>query len=219
MSNRKRVRWEEENARAVPLTTDGGNHNILTHVAKNITRDNIPGMTMEIGIRAGGGSAAIMKGLLGDQKRTHIGLDPYGSIDYEYTEDRIVEDAYPNRFRDAAIPALYDFCAGSNVNFLFFQMTDTQFFKRFSDGVPLYDGKEYIENTYSLVYFDGPHTLKTVMAETKFFEPRTKKGAAFVYDDVEGFYNHSKIKEYLEQKGWKQFFADKEKTVYHKMKE
>lgn len=212
----RRTRWSNEDYQVIPFSTDGGDYTPLLKAAQYV-RD-VPGMSMELGVRAGGGSKAIIDGLRGTNK-THIALDPYGSIDYEYTNDVIIEEAYPNRIRDVTIPALYNLCASSSVDFLYFQMTDTQFFKRFEDGVPIYRGKEYIVNTYALVYFDGPHSLKSVMAETEFFEPRTEKGAAFVYDDVETYYDHSQIKRYLESKGWQQFFKSDAKAVYHKLKE
>lgn len=214
---RERTRWRRQD-KPVAFTTDSGDNRILFEVAKNITERNVPGLSIEIGTRAGGGSATIIRGLLGNAPRTHIALDPYGSIDYDYSDHQIIEDAYPNAYRDAAIPALFSFCAGTNVDFLFFQMTDKQFFKRFKDGVPIYRKEEYIENKYALVFFDGPHTLQSTMEETKFFEARASVGAGFIYDDVEHYYDHSKIQKYLTERNWRQHFKDDARAIYHKEK-
>ena len=97
-------------------------------------------------------------------------------------------------------------------------MTDEQFFKRFSDGVPIYiNGVEHVINDYGCVYFDGPHTTKQTLAETEFFEPRASQGAVFIYDDVENFYDHDVIQNYLKSTNkWEQIAKTKAKAVYLK---
>jgi hypothetical protein len=197
--------------------TDGENYEVLYDAAQRIV--HIKGMTCEIGVRAGGSSKIIIDGIMASNPvgiRTHIGIDPYGSIDYKYNDTEIVENAYENKYRDVAIPALFRYCAGSKVNFQFYQMTDTQYMKRFADGVPVYlGGKEYELNTYALVYFDGPHATEDVMKETVFFNERAPKGAVFVYDDV-SFYEHGKIEDYLKKNRWKPIMGTKTKFSYTK---
>lgn len=186
------------------LDVDSIDYGILSRAAFNIV--NVRGMTCEIGTRAGGSSKVIIDGIMKSNPpgvRTHIAIDPYGGIDYLSRDNEIIEDAYPDRIRDVAIPALFRYCVGSKVNFQFYQMTDDQFFKRFYDGVPVYsDGKEKILNSYALVFFDGPHTTDIVMRETKFFETRVNTGSIFVYDDVRDYYDHDKIEKYLLKTGW-----------------
>jgi hypothetical protein len=118
---------------------DGEDYHILTEAMEYAVR--APGFSLEIGVREGAGSKIMIEAYRKANKkipRVHIGLDPYGGIIYNYADDENVVDAYPNKLRDCAIPALFQMCAGSNVDFLFFQMTDEQFFKRFADGVPIY---------------------------------------------------------------------------------
>jgi len=186
------------------LDVDSVDYQILGQAAIDIV--NVKGMTCEIGTRAGGSSKVIIDNIMKSQPkgiRTHIAIDPYGGLDYRSKDDEIIEDAYPDRIRDIAIPALYRYCVGSMVNFLFFQMTDDQFFKRFADGVPIYaDGQERIINKYALVFFDGPHSTDIVMRETKFFEDKVDPGAVFVYDDVKDYYDHDKVHNYLLKTGW-----------------
>lgn len=186
------------------LDVDSVDYGVLHQAAIDIV--NVKGMTCEIGTRAGGSSKYIIDGIMKSNPqgiRTHIAIDPYGGIDYKSRDDEIIVEAYPDRIRDVAIPALFRYCVGSKVNFQFYQMTDDQFFQRFYDGVPVYvDGKEKILNTYALVFFDGPHTTDIVMRETKFFETRVNHGAIFVYDDIIGYYDHDKIEKYLLSTGW-----------------
>ena len=201
---------------------DGSDYNILKDAVDFGMRAE--GMSCEIGIREGAGSKIIIEGYQQrkDLPRVHIGIDPYGGIPYEYTDDEKIWDAYPNKLRDCAIPELFKMCAGTNVDFLFFQMTDEQFFKRFADGVPLYlNHQEFVYNKYGMVFFDGPHTTEATLNETKFFAPRATKNAIFVYDDVVNFYDHDMIKDYLLKIDgtWEQVVITAAKAVYHKYKE
>ena len=210
--------WKVPNPPLVEFGIDGSDYHMLESAAFMI-RD-VEGMTLEIGTREGGGTRIIVDGIVKSNptfRRTHVCIDPYGGIDYEYCDDFAIEDAYPNRYRDMAIPLLYKYCSDKPVNLIYYQMTDEQFFKRFSDGVPVYDnGKEIIENKYALVFFDGPHTTELVMKETQFFEPRASSGSVFVYDNVENYYDHSKIENYLISKGWTMLGKTVYKSVFVK---
>jgi len=197
--------------------TDGENYEVLYDAAQRIV--NIKGMTCEIGVRAGGSSKVIIDGIMASGPkgiRTHVAIDPYGSLDYKYNDTEVIADAYENKYRDIAIPALFRYCVNSKVNFQFYQMTDTQFMKRFADGVPVYlSGKEYLLNNYALVYFDGPHATEDVMNETVFFNERALKGSVFIYDDV-SFYEHGKIENYLKKNRWKPIVGTSTKFSYTK---
>lgn len=197
---------------------DSKDYHLLENAAFMI--HDVEGMSLEIGTRAGGSSRIMIDGIVKSipyQTRTHICIDPYGGIDYNYTDGVYVEDAYPNVYRDIAIPALFKYCMDKPINFIYFQLTDEQFMKRFADGVPIYlNNKETIETKYALVFFDGPHTTEQVLKETEFFEKRAPIGAMFVYDDVYHFYDHSIIEKYLIEKGWVVFGKTEAKAVYTK---
>ena len=49
---------------------------------------------------------------------------------------------------------LYNYCSLNKMECLYFPLEDTEFFKRYSDGIPIYNEKKYIINTYALVFFD-----------------------------------------------------------------
>jgi hypothetical protein len=197
--------------------TDSDSYEVLYEAAYSIV--NIKGLTCEIGVRAGGSSKIIVDAIMASKPpatRTHIGIDPYGGIDYNHDDKTVVVNAYENKYRDIAIPALFRYCVGSKVNFQYYQMTDTQYMKRFDDGVPVYlNNKEYILNTYALVFFDGPHTTKDVMSETKFFGDRAIKGSIFVYDDVT-FYDHNKVDAHLKKNKWRPLSGTNKKLSYIK---
>lgn len=199
------------------FTTDSENYDLLQKASEEIA--DVEGISLEIGLRQGGGSKYMIDGLLkSGKKRTHIAIDPYGSMDYLYTDEFIVSPGwYPDTERDLAVPGLLLYCSKTPINFLFFQMTDDQFFKRFEDGVPVYvSGEEELLTKYALVHFDGPHTTETTLAETVFFEARASVGARFVYDDVHGFYRHEIIRQYLIERGWEVTYTSPKKIVYKK---
>jgi len=198
--------------------TDGGDYGVLKEAAEAVT--DVKGMTCEIGVRAGGSSKVIIDGIMTSNPkgiRTHVAIDPYGALDYDASDEVIITGAYSSSIRDIAVPALFRYCVGSKVNFVFFQMTDDQFMKRFKDGVPVYvANKEYVLNNYALVYFDGIHTTEAVMAETKFFGPKALPGAVYVYDDYKGAYDHDKVHEWLLKHDWTVKTASRQKISYVK---
>lgn len=200
--------------------TDSSHYEVLEQAVSNIKE--IPGLCIEIGIRLGGSSKIIIDGLIKSNKqRTFIGLDPYGSLPYLYQENNIIERGwYHTLERDITIPGLFLYCAGTNVNFIYQQMTDDQYMKRFSDGIPVcLNGKENIENQYALVFFDGPHTLETVMNETLFFSKRSITGTRFVYDDIiDEYYDHTKIRKYLLENNWEIEIESRAKKCYIKIR-
>ncbi len=171
------------------LSTDSSDYHLITEAVKSIK--DVPGMTCEIGLRAGGGSEFIMRTLAasGQKDKTHIAIDPYGNIEYESHEDIKVRLDYTNEMRDLCIKDMYDLAYKIKVNFLFFPLEDSEFFARYADGVPIYREFKTIETTYSLVHFDGPHARKPLEDELNFFATRVKPGAMFVFDDVR-YYDH-----------------------------
>ncbi|MFM7857463.1 MAG: class I SAM-dependent methyltransferase, partial [Flammeovirgaceae bacterium] len=86
--------------------------------------------------------------------------------------------------RNRTIPSLYYCAYQAGLNFTFFCLEDNEFFKRYGDGVPVYDQYKKIEDKYAFVFFDGPHTNEAIEMELDFFLERTVPGSVFVFDDL-----------------------------------
>ena len=193
------------------ITVDGEDYYVLVNAARAIK--GVEGLSLEIGLRAGGGSCFIMETFLrnADFGRTHIAVDPYGNIPYPLTEKQTKPFDYTTYMMKQAMIDVYSKFQGMDINFLFFPLEDTEFFQAFSLGVPVYYASEKKKiNEYALVHFDGPHTTDAVMGATHFFEPRAVSGAQFVYDDINYYYDHQVIHRYLENSGWEPV----EETIY-----
>ena len=195
---------------------DSSNYEVITEgVAASA---GVPGMTCEIGLRLGGGSKFIFDALVATKQsdKTHIAIDPYGSIAY-YTSDALgaVPGSYSNQMRDTCQINMFAYARTVGINYVFFNLDDKEFFRRFSDGVPIYQQNKKILTDYSFVHFDGPHGLAPLYAEIAFFHERTPRGAVFVFDDVE-FYDHSKIDNILRTLGWQGLARTTRKWSYVK---
>ena len=179
--------------------------------------ENIKGLTCELGLRRGGGTKFIIDALAKQANgRTHIAIDPYGNIEYEHKESEVVRLDYTNDMRGEALSNIYAYAYQNKVPFIFFNLEDTEFFKRFGDGVPVYDQLKTIENTYSFIHFDAPHAYKPLIEEIDFFYSRTNKGGLWCFDDVTGYYDHDKIEEYLFKLGFNLIEKTKRKALYAK---
>jgi cephalosporin hydroxylase len=194
-----------------PLPTDSVDYDLLAAAAQRTS--SLPGISCEIGLRRGGGSSYIMSML--PPGSTHIAIDPYGNIEYAQTDHSVVRLDYTNGMRDEAVRDVIVFAYRCMVNFLFFNMEDTEFFARFADGVPVYDETKRIVNEYRLVHFDGPHQVDAVIREVEFFAPRAVVGCEFVFDDV-WFYDHARVHNVLVGLGWSQLPSAKSRLVYRK---
>lgn len=196
--------------------TDSQEYEILVNAAANIGQT--PGAVVEIGTRRGGSAKMIIDTLVqtGNNNRSMFCIDPYGNIDYPYTNKGLalhygpdavkegdVNDAetttpikldYDNDMRNRTIPSLYYYAYNAGLNFTFFCLEDTEFFNRYADGVPVYDEHKTLESEYAFVFFDGPHDNKSLNVECEFFVKRAPVGAVFVFDDI-GMYEHDKIVE------------------------
>lgn len=202
--------------------TDSTEYDILTNAALGIK--GVPGAVVEIGTRRGGSAALIINALRQNQdtRRSFFCIDPYGNIEYEYTAVALakhypgqfnIQDPtstekvaavrldYTNNMRNRVIPALYYCAYEAGLNFQFFCLEDTEFFKAFADGVPTYNDHKEIVNQYALVFFDGPHTTEAVTTEVEFFIPRSVSGTRFVFDD-EWMYDYAKIDKILQSAGF-----------------
>lgn len=192
--------------------TDSQEYEILYNSAKAV---KVPGAVCEIGTRRGGSAAIIMQALHeSDQAngRPFFCIDPYGNIELEITninatihypgtwqlEDEYSKEKsfktkfdYTNEMRNNTVPALYGYAFSLGFNFTFFCLEDTEFFKRYADGVPVYSEFKTVLNEYAFVFIDGPHTNEAVVEELDFFIPRVPVGGIIVGDDV-WMYDHDK---------------------------
>lgn len=196
--------------------TDSQEYEILVNAVAEI--GNTPGAVVEIGTRRGGSAKMIIDALVNtnNNNRSMFCIDPYGNIDYPYTNKGLTlhygpnavkegdpQDAnittpikldYDNDMRNRTIPSLYYYAYNAGLNFTFFCLEDTEFFDRYSDGVPVYDEHKQLEEKYAFVFFDGPHDNKSLNLECEFFVSRAPIGAVFVFDDI-GMYEHDNIVE------------------------
>jgi len=192
-------RWR--NDALFEISGDSREYEILYEAAKR-TKE-VEGLVAEIGIRRGGGTFVIMRGfedIFQHRSRRFIGIDPYGHQNHDYTND-MMRDMKRNVFQ---------YCWEKGIDFNFFNMEDTEFFERFSDGVPCYQRAVPIEqseflppdehwkqviNKYAFVHFDGPHDPDAVYREAKWFIDggRINPGTVFAFDDIVGYYDHDKF--------------------------
>lgn len=176
------------------LHTDGLDYHVLYDAAQMIK--GVPGLTCELGVRRGGSSAMIMQACIdNDDKRVHVGIDPFGNIEFYHPWAPVpgekMRGDWTNKMKQEAMPPLFEYCKQHEYEFIFFCLESTEFFKRFADGVPVYNEYKRIINEYALVFFDAPPSPdgKTKIEEAEFFQSRTPKGGMFVFDDV-SLYSH-----------------------------
>jgi len=158
--------------------------------------------TVEIGVRGGYGSHVICDLIKGPH--VHIGIDPYGDIDYKHIDEKEGYAAYwiddnnnPMRNEDGSFkrPTYSNSIKDTflkNYKFhektVLFQLEDTEYMNAFGNGVPIYyNGKKKLVNQYDLVVFDGPHTTEAVMREATWFANRSQRGTRFIFDDIDTY--------------------------------
>jgi|TARA_R100001530_G_scaffold30014_1_gene23577 hypothetical protein len=163
---------------------DSKDYNLLTQAAERVSKleSKQPLLTAEIGIRRGLGTKIILEYTRPKDSglHFHIGIDPYGSLNYPHYDDSEPSVAdYDSEMKKEHIKDFAD-----KENYQFINMTDMKFFEKYFTGVLFYNkGAEYHLNTYHLVHFDGPHMTAAVVAETVFFAQRSVVGSVFVFDD------------------------------------
>ena len=198
------------------LETDSREYEILEECVSKI--QSIPGLTCELGVRRGGGSEKIMRRLYetGQQNRVHIGIDPYGNIEYETAENTHCRHGYTNEMLGEAMIGLYTLARSLGMHFLLFPLEDTEFFNRFPEGVPLYNHHKVLENRYALVHFDGPHALTPLRKEFQFFNLRSEPGAVFVFDDIQNYPHDQLETNCLFPAQWRLLVKGSTKAAYQK---
>ena len=230
------IRFSDEEVFGV----DSQEYEILHNAVKNIK--GVDGAVVEIGTRRGGSAKLIIDTLvsMGDTNRSMFCIDPYGNIEIPCTNlnmsihnpDREIEGDpqskeitspqrfdYDNTMRNRTIPSLYYCAYNAGLNFTFFCLEDSEFFNRYSDGVPVYEEYKVLENSYAFVFFDGPHDNENVIKEVKFFVERAPVGATYVFDDI-WMYDHDKLieEEILFKNGFEILEKKQIKASYHKVK-
>jgi hypothetical protein len=198
------------------LSGDGNNYDVIEE-ACNLVKD-VSGIICEVGTYMGGGIKLTIETFakLNQHKdRVFVGIDPYGSIPYFHFGEKTVS-VYSNKVKNNFLTKIYELCFDLDVNFIFYNLTDSQFFNRFSDGVPIYSNEEYLMNEYALVIIDGPHEINTVINEFNFFKDRISTGGIIVFDDIEQ-YDHAKVEQLILSSGFILVSAATYKKSYKKL--
>jgi cephalosporin hydroxylase len=207
------------------LETDSLNYEVLVNAVLKADK-SVPGLYCEIGTRRGGSLKYVIDALVGanNLRRTVVSIDPYGNIPYNGPEGAITRCDYTNSMRDDCYSELWAYMVKLNrmiapayINTVFLNLEDTEFFKRFSDGVPIYvNDQKQIVNEYAYVFLDGPHWLSDIITEAEFFIPRMSPGATMVVDDIK-LHDHGKLAEYLVANGLKLLETSERKASYIKV--
>lgn len=181
------------------LVGDSWDYDLIS-LGVELSKD-VDGICLEIGLRLGGGTKHIVDAISNHcPNKVAMAIDPYGYILYELKQDTFVRLDYTEDMKCTCLSNLYQYVKEKKVHFIFHNLEDTEFFNRYSDGVPVYNNHKTIVNKYSFVHFDGCHSVGALIKEIDFFLPRTDSGAFFCFDDIseiDYYYNHSVIEEYL----------------------
>lgn len=218
------------------FTTDSSEYEILVDAIKRIK--GVPGAVVEIGTRRGGSAKMIIDALAenGDTNRSMFCIDPYGNIDIACTNINLTlaygetvdgdpmskeltknkKFDYTNSMRNRVIPSLYYYAYAAGLNFTFFCLEDTEFFGKYSDGVPVYDDRKILQNQYAFFFLDGPHNHEAVLNEMSFFDSRAPVGAVTVHDDIWMVDQEGVIEPWMFQRGWKLLNKGQIKASYVK---
>lgn len=183
----------------VYLQRDSLDYEVLSRAVESVA--GVEGIVCEIGTRRGGSAKTIVDALVGSGQagRTLLCIDPWGDVPYTDGDGSVRHYDYTNQMRDETIGRLYQYVVGKPVNLVVLIMEDTEFMRRFADGVPIYQNrKKWIWTKYALVFFDGPHSEAAVREEMMFFlsHGRMANGGVFVFDDI-GNYDHDSIENTL----------------------
>jgi hypothetical protein len=183
------------------MNTDSREYHILLNAVARVK--DVDGLTCEIGVREGGGTKLIMETLRSTgQQKVHIAIDPFGNIEYEHFETRKERLDYTNAMKNRMLANLYALCHSTGMECLFFPLEDTEFFKRYCDGIPIYDEYKRIVNKYAMVFLDGPHTTELVRAEFDFFNTRISLNGVIVFDDIDQYPHMDQLDGYIRANGF-----------------
>lgn len=195
---------------------DSGEYEMLTE-AVELSR-HVEGMACEIGLREGYGTAVIIEAVAENcPSKVVISVDPYGSILYEGREGQICRLDYDDNMMVRCIPNMYQFAFEHCVTWKFINLTDTDFFELYKNGVPVYDLERVVHQKYSMVHFDGPHSVNDILHEILWFNDRMYSGSTIVIDDITpDFFDIVPINELLTSLGWSILKQGLKKGLYQK---
>lgn len=179
----------------------------------------VVGVCIEIGLRRGLGTKTIIDAVRAYcPEKTVIAIDPYGSILYHGREmNEPCRLDYTNQMKNECLAALYSYLVDNPCSFQFYNWTDERYFLRMEHGVPVYELDETLVTNYSFAHLDGPHTVKHVSNEIKWFNHRMLAGATIVVDDVTpDFIDIEPIKELFTQLGWELVKMGAKKGLWRK---
>jgi hypothetical protein len=95
------------------------------------TLKGVDGLSCEIGLRRGGGTKTIVDAFLeNNDKRVHVCMDPYGNIIYTDIVGPHRSD-YTDDMKNETLAELYRYAFDKRVNILFFNIEDSEFYRRF----------------------------------------------------------------------------------------
>jgi hypothetical protein len=172
------------------------------------------GVSVEIGVRRGMGTKCIIDAYRKYHpsiQLKHLGIDPYGNILYRTSDkDKGVRLDYTNKMKQEALLAIIK----DYPEFNFINLEDSEFFKRYADGYPVYDFEKKLLTQYETVHFDGPHDTESVMNEVNFFLKKKPKQCVYIFDDIDT-HDIDKIGKHLINHSFKEFKKGERKAVYH----
>lgn len=178
---------------------------------------DVPGLTCEIGLRRGGGTKFILDCFQENKNvRPHICIDPYGNIMYNDIVGAHRSD-YNDNMKNETLSELYKYAYDNSLNVLFFNFEDSEFYKRFSDGVPIYDQEKTIINNYCFVHVDGQHEVNSVRMAATFFIPRMSMHGILAFDNTD-HYDHTTIHELMIRNNFALVDDVVHKKVYKRIK-
>ena len=171
------------------------------------------GVSVEIGVRRGMGTKCIIDAYRKYHpsiQLKHLGIDPYGNILYRTSDnDKGGRLDYTNKMKQDALLAIIK----EYPEFNFINLEDSEFFKRYADGYPVYDFEKKLLTKYETVHFDGPHDTESVMKEVDFFLNRRPEQCVYIFDDIDT-HDIDKIGKHLIWNGFKEFKKGKRKAVF-----
>ena len=193
------------------ITGDSKEYEFFDEAIKSLK--NPIGVSVEIGVRRGMGSKSIIDAYRKYHphiKLNHLGIDPYGNIIYRTADnDNGGRLDYTNKMKQEALLDLIK----EYPEFNLINLEDSEFFKRFADGYPIYNENKILLKEYETVHFDGPHDTESVMKEVEFFIARKPKQCLYIFDDIDT-HDIDKIGKYLIENGFKEFKKGERKAVY-----
>jgi len=191
---------------------DSYDYELLDSAVKRIK--NPIGSSFEIGVRRGMGSKTIIDAYRKYHPNLtdliHVGLDPYGDLPYNFSETiKNAKSDYTNLMKRETIMNF----ARKYQEFHFVNLDTYEFFKRFSDGYPVYQKKKKIINKFEIVHFDGLHDLKNVTLEVEYFLRHLSEHTIFIFDDIDSF-DMEKIGMLLQNNNFKVFESKERKASF-----